>query len=72
VQWKKSNLDVAELAQKRFIEGWSIKQLSGHFNSPEHSIKSAYRRLRKESFQHPKISAELKANILASFREAAV
>lgn len=57
VQWKRSTLDVAELAQKRFIEGWSAKRLSQHFSRTENAIHCACQKLKGNQFKHPGIKA---------------
>ncbi len=64
VQWKRSVLDVAELAQKRFIEGWTINELSQHFGRTENAIQCAYYDIKRRKFQHPKISEKLRKKIL--------
>ncbi len=68
VQWKNSVLDIAELAHKRFIEGWSLGQLSSYFGCSHNTIQSAYNRLRRRGYKHPQICAELRDKILESRR----
>lgn len=64
VQWKRSILDVAELAQKRFIEGWTINQLSQYFGRTENAIQCAYYDLKRKNFKHFKINEKLRQKIL--------
>ncbi len=66
VQWKRSILDAAELAQKRFIEDWTIRQLAQHFGRSENAIQCAYNDLRRRKFKHPRIGEKLRKKILRS------
>ncbi len=66
VQWKRSILDAAELAQKRFIEGWTVKQLAYHFGRSENAIQCAYYVLRRRKFKHTRIGEKLRKKILNS------
>jgi hypothetical protein len=64
VQWRRSTIDIAELASKRYIEGWSVRDLCKHFNCCENTIVGAYQSLKRKKFQHKGISPELQAKLL--------
>lgn len=60
MQWRRETLDLAELATKRYLEGWAVSDLCQHFGRSEDSIQWAYLMLKKRNFQHKSISEGLK------------
>ncbi|OQW52471.1 MAG: hypothetical protein A4S09_17545 [Proteobacteria bacterium SG_bin7] len=64
-QWKRANLDIAELARKRFIENWPRKRLVNHFNRSHNTITWWIGKLKKLKFRHEGIPLELQNKLKA-------
>ncbi len=50
VQWRESRVNLAELAKLRWIDGWSCRQLSDHYQRPLFAIKNYCQNIRKKDF----------------------
>ena len=46
MQWERPKINLAELAKKRWIEGWPIEKLAKEFDYKQTTIRVALRRLR--------------------------
>lgn len=64
MQWSRETLDLAELATKRYIEGWKIPELCTHFGRGENTIQWSYLMLKRQDFRHKQISEELREKLL--------
>lgn len=64
MQWRRETLDLAELATKRYIDGWKLPDLCAHFGRCENTIQWSYLMLKRQDFRHKQISEELRGKLL--------
>ncbi|MNK01254.1 hypothetical protein D3C87_190490 [compost metagenome] len=64
MQWRRENLDLAELATKRYIEGWKVSELCEHFGRTEDTIQWGYLMLKRQGFRHKQITEELRKKLV--------
>lgn len=64
MQWRRETLDLAELATKRYIEGWKLPDLCMHFGRGENTVQWAYLMLKRQGFRHKQITEDLRKKLV--------
>ncbi|NOT80440.1 MAG: hypothetical protein HOP07_15720 [Bacteriovoracaceae bacterium] len=48
VRWQEPRVDLRELANLRFKDGWSRKQLASHYGRTEDAIQNYFQKIKKK------------------------
>ena len=64
VMWERPKINLAELAKKHWIDGWSVEQLGNKWGYKHTSIKAYLRRLRQGKIESIKLEAKYRQAII--------
>ena len=68
VMWERPKINLAELAKKRWIDGWSVKELGNEWGYKRTSIKAYLRRLRRGEIESISLEPEHREAIIKAAR----
>ena len=66
--WERPKINLAELAKKHWIDGWSVEQLENKWGYKRTSVKSYLRRLRQGEIESIELEPEYREDIIKKAR----